>query len=110
MFLTHGVLINAVLLVAGIAWCVCIIKRFPNDISELYELYRKYKTRNDPDVLGTMRTEERQRYYQEDCATKFWTTLVVHATFFWPVTAIVLFLTLRFIIIGIIVPILNSFK
>ncbi len=94
MFLSGGVLLKAILLVAGIAWCVVIIRRFPTDVSELCGLYRKYRNCNDPDVLGTMRTEERKKHYQEDCVSQFWTALAIQLLFFWPVTAIVSVLVL----------------
>jgi len=76
MFLTYGILIKVVLLVAGLGWCVAIVRRFPSDVSELREHYRKYKIHYDSDTLATMRTEERRRHYQENCASDFWTTFV----------------------------------
>ncbi len=102
------VFIRAALLVAGILWCGHIIKRLPDDISELRLSYQKYKTRRDPDVVDKMKEDQRLRY-QDDCATEFWTTIAVQVLLFWPITAVVLFFVVTFIIFGVILPVLQVF-
>ena len=105
-----GVLFNAILLIGGIGWCIAILRRFPDDLTELREKYRKYKTRNDPVTLEFMQAEDRRLHYRKRCASDFWTTLSVHAFFFWPATVIVFILVIRFLFRGIILPIVNAFR
>ena len=97
------VFIRAALLAAGILWCYHIIKRLPDDISELRGSFRKFRKRNDPDILGTMKPEYHDRY-REDCSTEFSGTVVVQVLFLWPVTAVVLFFLGRFVVFGILAP------
>ena len=97
------VFIRAALLVAGILWCGHIIKRLPDDISELRESFRKFRKRNDPDVLGPMKPEYHDRY-RDDCSTEFSGAVVIHVLFLWPVTAVVLFFLVRFVVFGILAP------
>ena len=108
MFLSYGVFVQAVLLVAGVGWCVFIIRRLPSDLAELRETYTKYRARSDPDVLGTMEAPERRRRYQRDRATDFWTTLAIQVLFFWPVTALVL-VTVASVIWGLASRIVSAF-
>jgi len=91
MFPTFGVLTGAILLIAGIAWCVVIVRRFPNDLAELSRSLGKYRESKDPRVLAAIKDKDgRRERYQKDCAREFWATLAVQLFFFWPVTLLVL--------------------
>jgi len=90
MFLTAGALVQGILLVVGVAWCVFIIRRLPNDLAELSRQFTKYRLSKDPHVLGTIKRGERRERYQKDCAREFWTTVAIQFLFFWPLTAFVL--------------------
>ena len=77
MFLTPGMLIQAFLL-AGALWLVIkMAGRFPSDLADLRSRYRDFKTRNDPEVVQRMQTEQRRTSYQEMCVLEFRSELVV---------------------------------
>ena len=79
MFLTPGLIIQALIL-AGAVWLVVhMYGRLPSDLDELRAKYRAYRSRNDPDVLGKMESEERRRNHQQRCAIEFRSTVFVDA-------------------------------
>jgi hypothetical protein len=87
-----GAVTQGVLLVAGAAWCVFIIRRLPNDLAELGREFKKYQASRDPHVLGTIKEKDgRRERFRKEAATRFWTTLALQLLFFWPVTLIAAF-------------------
>jgi len=89
MFPSNGMIVLAILIVGGIAWCVFIVRRLPSDLAELREQLAKYRASRTLEVLSQFRTVEQRRGFQRECATDFWTTLGVHLCFFWPVTVLI---------------------
>ena len=108
MSLLHGVLFEAGIFFAGVLWCYYIIRRLPNDIFELRKLYRKYRTRNAPHIIGGMKEDHRLRY-QSDCNTEFWAAFTIQVLLLWPVTSLVLFFVIIFMIFKIVLPAIQVF-
>jgi len=91
MFPSASGLVQAILLVLGIGWCVLIIKRLPTDLAELSATFKRYRASKAPHVLATIKDKEgRRQRYQKDCAREFWTSLAIQLFFFWPITIFVL--------------------
>ena len=79
MFLGPGLIIHALFL-AGVLWLVIkMVGRFSSDLADLRSKYRDFKTRNDPEVLQRMRSEERRENYQETCVMEFRSEVIVCA-------------------------------
>jgi len=92
-----GALVQVALFIAGLAWCVFVIRRLPADVAELGRTFRQYRASKDPHVLGSIKdTRGRRERFQRDAAREFWTTLAVQVLFFWPVTILVLVAVLWF--------------
>ncbi len=85
-----SILVAAVLLVVGIGWCAYIVRRLPADLAELREQWAKLRASKTPEVTRKFETLVEVRRYQKECAAEFWSTLVVQACFFWPLTILVI--------------------
>ena len=84
-------LLLALLFIAGVAWCVVILRRLPADLAELSRTFKLYRSSRDPHVLGSIKdTHGRRERFRRDAARDFWMTLAVQVLFFWPITAVVL--------------------
>ena len=92
-----GGLLPAALFIAGVGWCVVVIRRLPADLAELSRTFRQYRASKDPHFLGSMKgTHGRRERFQRDAARECWVTLSIQVLFFWPVTALVLVAVLWF--------------
>lgn len=52
MIPSANTIVLAVVLVAGIAWCVFIARRLPSDLAELREQWAKLRSSKAPGVAG----------------------------------------------------------
>ena len=87
MFLSFGMLLQALLL-AGATWVVIkMVDRFPSDLDKLRSKYRDFKTRNDPEILDRMQSQERRDKYRETCTMDFLSEVFV-CGLLWGVTAL----------------------
>ena len=87
MFLSFGMLIQALLL-AGATWLVIkMVDRFPADLAELHSKYRDFRTRNDPEILDRMRSQEQRDKHRETCTMDFLSEVFV-CGLLWGVTAL----------------------
>jgi len=100
---------KAALLLAGIIWCVEIIRRLPSDIPRLRELYQKYRCRRDEAVLQELRNTQSREEYQRNCEIEFWTDLGVHAFLFWPITFLIMWACVLFVVFRIVIPVVRAF-
>ena len=109
MFPGPGALVQVALFIAGLVWCVVVIRRLPADLAELSRTFRLYRESKDPHVLGSIKdTHGRRERFQRDAAREFWTTLAIQVFFFWPITALVL-VVLLWLAYGIVSRIASAF-
>ena len=107
MFPSLGMLIQALLL-AGAVWLVIkMVGRFPSDLDNLRSKYRDFRTRNDPEILDRMQTQERRNNYRETCAMEFRSEAVA-CGLLWGVTVLAGLYALN-VIIGIVRRIASVF-
>ncbi len=107
---SYGMVIQAVLLVAGIGWCVIVIRRLPSDMAELRELWTKLQASRTPEVTRKLQTPAALQEHRKECAWEFWTTLAIQVCFYWFVTFLVIGLFLMPTIWGAIARILGALR
>ncbi len=105
-----SILASAVLLAAGIGWCVFIVRRLPSDLAELREQWTNLRASRTSEVARKFETTSALRRHQKQCAADFWTTLAVQVCFYWPVTILVIALFLMPTIWFIASRILGAFR
>jgi hypothetical protein len=71
MFLSFGMLFQALLLAGSIWLLIKMGGRFRDDLATLRQKHCDYQHRNDAAVLERMQTEERRRNYREMCVEEF---------------------------------------